>query len=167
MNIIVWIYRFSIIAWVIDLVKDVKMFLKFRNATFESESFLNENNLRVDLLGRIYTVINLKDETIESGNEVIQEGDVYQSIVEYSDVLMKVGLSHYCYPKLRKIDDNEGVTVAYLVFLYPLYNSVDFFYFLFALLHTLVIYILMKLFIEFNLNDVVWNYLDQALRILF
>lgn len=100
----------------IKLYKDIRLWRKFAKIAKSSESKLNELGLRVDNLGRIYTVINLPQEVID-GNEYMHEGWVLQNLGPYNKALETIGLAGYAIPEVSKIE--EPGAAAYLIVLWP------------------------------------------------
>lgn len=98
------------------LYKDIKLWRKFAKISKASREKLKESDLRVDNLGRIYTVINLPDE-VADGNEYMHEAWVLQNLGPYNKILGEIGLAGYVYPEISRI--KEPGTSAYLLVLYP------------------------------------------------
>lgn len=109
------------------LYKDIKLWIKFAKIAKQSKDYLEEHKLRVDKLGRIYTVINLPEE-IAQGNEYMHEAWVFQNLKPFTEVILKIGLAGHAYPEVSKID--EVGTSAYLVVLYPEVSNISIFKFL-------------------------------------
>ena len=86
---------------------------KFYRAARSIETDLEKEGLRVDWIGRIYTVLNLKDEALHQP-DLIQQSMIFQELKPVSDLLMKYGLSNEAYPTIEKISQK-----SYLVVLYP------------------------------------------------
>jgi hypothetical protein len=86
---------------------------KYYKAVKSIEDELTENNLRVDWIGRIYTIITIKEEFI-SQPEVVQQSYVFQQLGPINKILLKHGLSNDAFPEISKIDASN-----YLVVLYP------------------------------------------------
>ena len=59
--------------------------------------------LRVDWVGRIYTVINLPEE-VANHNPQIQQGYVLSRLRDYDSLFMQLGISSEVFPELRKIE---------------------------------------------------------------
>ena len=78
------------------------------------EAELNAENLRVDWIGRIYGVMEIKEE-FANQPEMVQQSIVFQQLSPINELLMKYGLSDLSYPDIRKI---QG-TNQFLVILYP------------------------------------------------
>tara|TARA_Y100000389_G_scaffold189963_1_gene214296 strand:+ start:11994 stop:12452 length:459 start_codon:yes stop_codon:yes gene_type:complete len=113
------------------LYKDIKLWRKFSKISKSSRKKLEEYDLRVDMLGRIYTVVNLPEE-VSNGNEYMHEAWVLQNLGPYNKALEQVGLAGYVFPEMRKIE--EPGTSAYLLVLYPEVDSLSFLRFILNLL---------------------------------
>ena len=87
---------------------------KYYKAVKSIESELNAENLRVDWIGRIYGVMEIKEE-FANQPEMVQQSIVFQQLSPINELLMKYGLSDLSYPDIRKI---QG-TNQFLVILYP------------------------------------------------
>ena len=87
--------------------------IKYYRAVKSIKEELEKGNLRVDWIGRIYTVINLADEMINQP-EVVQQSYVFQQLSPINTILVKYGLSNDAFPEIRKITPD-----SYLVILYP------------------------------------------------
>ena len=86
---------------------------KFYRAARSIETDLEKEGLRVDWIGRIYTVLNLKDEALQQP-DLIQQSMIFQELKPVSELLMKYGLSNEAYPTIEKITQK-----SYLIVLYP------------------------------------------------
>ena len=87
---------------------------KYYNAVKSIEAELNAENLRIDWIGRVYGVMEIKDE-FANQPEMIQQSIVFQQLSPVNELLMKYGLSDLSYPDIRKIPG----TNQFLVILYP------------------------------------------------
>jgi acid stress-induced BolA-like protein IbaG/YrbA len=87
---------------------------KYYKAVKSIEAELNAENLRVDWIGRIYGVMEIKEE-FANQPEMVQQSIVFQQLSPINELLMKYGLSDLSYPDIRKI---QG-TNQFLVILYP------------------------------------------------
>lgn len=111
----------------IKLIKDIRLWAKFAKITKESRKYLEDHNLRVDWIGRMYTVINLPEE-VQQGNEYTHEAWILQNLGPYNKIIEKIGLSSYAVPEMRKI--KEPGTAAYLLILLPLTETISFWRFI-------------------------------------
>jgi len=98
------------------LLKDIRLWRKFAKVAKQSREKLKESNLRVDNIGRIYTVINLPEEVVQ-GNEYMHEAWVLKNLGPYNKALEEIGLAGYAYPEMERIQ--EPGSAAYLLVLYP------------------------------------------------
>ena len=94
-------------------VKEGYYTYKYYRVTKSIEAELLKEGLRVDWIGRIYTVLNLKEEAMQQP-DLVQQSMVFQSLEPISKVLLKHGISNESYPTLEKVSDR-----SYLLTLYP------------------------------------------------
>jgi len=87
---------------------------KYFNAVKSIESELNVANLRVDWIGRVYGVVDLKEELLNQP-ELMQHSWVFQQLGPINEILIKYGLSELSYPEISKIQGSQ----SYLVSMYP------------------------------------------------
>lgn len=104
-----WIYFFQ----------ELYIWYKFRNITIKNRELIYELSkkdyeLRVDWLGRIYTVINLPEEMYNQ-YELLQRSYILSKLKPINDVLLKLGLSGSAYPYVEKLENSE----SYLIILTP------------------------------------------------
>ena len=93
--------------------KEARYFRKFYKAAKSIEAELEQEGLRVDWLGRIYTVLNLKEEALQQP-DVVQQSMIFQSLKPTNDILMKYGLSNEAFPTIKRLNQR-----SFLVVLYP------------------------------------------------
>lgn len=87
---------------------------KYYKAVKSIEGELNTSNLRIDWIGRIYGVVEIKEE-FRTQPEIIQQSMVFQELGPINNILMKYGLSDLSYPEISKIPETD----QFLVVLYP------------------------------------------------
>jgi len=97
----------------INFFREYRIWRTVKRVALKNPNLLEENNLRVDWVGRMYTVINLPDEIIQ--NPYLEETYVIQQLREYDKVLITLGLADIIYPEFTKIEGES----AYLLILYP------------------------------------------------
>jgi hypothetical protein len=124
----------KIIKYWFGLVKELRLLYKYRKAARSLTTELEANNLRVDWLGRIYTVINLKEELLQQP-ELMQQSFVLSELKPITQFLMKYGLADSSFPEIQKIEGSQ----SYLVVLYPETDHVGFSVILVNTLVTLVV----------------------------
>lgn len=95
-------------------IKEAWITIKYYKAVKGIEPELNKSNLRVDWIGRIYGVVEIKEE-FRTQPEMIQQSMVFQELAPINQILMKYGLSDLSYPEISKIPE----TNQFLVVLYP------------------------------------------------
>jgi hypothetical protein len=103
----------------IELFRDISTWRKVKRIAKENSLLLEENNLRVDWIGRIYTVINLPPEILE--NAYLEQPYVISKLREYDQVLLKLGISDVIYPEFAKIEGTD----SYLLVMYPESDSLN------------------------------------------
>ena len=131
------------------LYKEIRLWYIFRKVAKANEQFLADNNLRVDWIGRIYTVLNMPPEVLASP-EIAQEGWVFQQLPKMTKVLMEMGIAEAAFPSMEKIEGTDG----FLVVLWPEFDRLSFWSILGHTVLTTVIIILAKL--GFNLAANHW-----------
>lgn len=114
---------FNIIKWPAEIIDDIRQWILVRSALKETETqkalktFKYE--IRVDRIGRLYTVINIPEELwpFEKENQVWPW--MVEQLRELDDVLMERQLSDLLYPEVTPIEGSP----AYLVVLTPSTDS--------------------------------------------
>lgn len=86
---------------------------KYYRAVKSIKSELIEAGLRVDWIGRIYTVINIEGDIVKQP-EVLQQSYVFQQLGPINTILIKYGLSNDSFPEITKLSPE-----SYLIVLYP------------------------------------------------
>ena len=104
----------NVISYWPNFFREFRLLLRFRNSVKSIQNELEEQGLRIDWLGRIYTVINIKEE-FRNQPDLVQQSIVFQELKPTNDILMKYGLSDYAYPEIQKIQDS----FSFLIILYP------------------------------------------------
>ena len=105
-DFILWWPRFFKEAWIT---------YKFRRNVKSIEEELEEQaNLRVDWIGRVYTVINIKEE-FQTQPDLIQQSIVFKELAPANQVLIQYGLSDLAYPTIERLEGSP----SFLVTLYP------------------------------------------------
>jgi hypothetical protein len=136
------------------LYKEIRLWYIFRKVAKANEQFLADNNLRVDWIGRIYTVLNMPPEVLASP-EISQEGWVFQQLPKMTKVLMEMGIAEAAFPSMEKIESTDG----FLVVLWPEFDRLSFWSILGHTVLTALIIILAKL--GFNLAANHWEAISQ------
>ena len=87
---------------------------KYYKAVKAVEPELTAAGLRVDMIGRIYGVVEIQNEFLNQP-DLVQQSLVFQQLGPVNDILIKYGLSDLSYPEISKIQGSSN----YLVVLYP------------------------------------------------
>jgi len=117
------IYNFW--SWPTQLIDDFRQWRLVRKALKEEEvkqgfaSFRYE--LRIDNIGRIYTVINIPEELYPYEKRDMVWPWMLEQLRELDDILMRVRLNDLVYPEVTKLEDAP----AYLVVLTPSTDSLS------------------------------------------
>jgi len=148
----------------INLYKDIRIWMKFAKVAKESEDFLAQHHLRVDRLGRIYTVVNLPEE-VQEGNDYMHEAWVLQHLKPYTEVLLKIGLADYSYPEISRIEQPN--VAAYLVVMYPEAETIGFW----PIIKNIMLYaggfLLLKLLFNIFIQYDGMGYLTKLINFIF
>lgn len=99
--------------YILNLLKEIKIWYKIKKVAKENEKSLNEAGFRVDWIGRIYTVINLPEEVITQ--PISREGYVLMKLREYDSLFLNMGIADYISPEIVELIDSD----AYLLILSP------------------------------------------------
>ncbi len=104
----------KIINYWYNFVKESILIYRYRKASLSVQKELEAEGLRVDYLGRIYTVINLPEEVLGQ-QELLQQSYVLSQLSPITTILLKYGLADSSFPEIVKV---EG-SASYLVILFP------------------------------------------------
>lgn len=110
----------NIFSYWYNFFKELRLLYKYRKAALSLKTELESEGLRVDNLGRIYTVINLKEELLAQP-ELMQQSYVLGQLGPLTNILMKYGMADSSFPEIQKI---EG-SASYLIILWPERDYVD------------------------------------------
>lgn len=159
---------FNIWSWPAELIDDIRCWNIVRIALKEEPTKILLSSfkykLRIDSIGRLYTVINIPEEFYEDDKQKLVWAWMVEQLRDLDDILMKCQLSEFLYPSVRRIDDINSF--AYLVVLTTSTESLSFFKFLKWLLNIGLIYltffILNKIFLV-NFNHSVFDFIKNTL----
>jgi hypothetical protein len=104
-----------------SFIKEFRILYKYRKAAISLRPELEATGLRVDNLGRIYTVINLKEELLNQP-ELMQQSYVLGQLGPITSILMKYGMADTSFPEISKIEGSS----SYLVVCWPERDYVEF-----------------------------------------
>lgn len=116
---------YNIWSWPSSLIDDFRQWLLVKNALKEAE-VINEfksfrYELRIDKIGRVYTVINIPEELYPYEKKDMVWPWMLEQLRELDDILMKLRLNDLLYPEVKPIKDSP----AYLVILTPSTDSIS------------------------------------------
>lgn len=95
--------------------KEIYYTRKYYTAVKSIQPELEEQGLRVDWIGRVYTVVALEEQYAQQP-EMVQTSIVFQQLKPVNDILIKYGLSDLSYPEISKV---KGTDRQFLVVLFP------------------------------------------------
>jgi hypothetical protein len=133
----------------VELIDDIRQWSTVRSALNEpqiKDQFSKfKYQLRVDKIGRIYTVINVPDDLLIYENRNMVWPWVLEELRSIDDLLMECRLNDLVYPEITPIED----AASYLVILTPSTESIDIWKFLRWILNTSIVF-----FILFIINRI-------------
>ena len=141
----------NVITYWPNFFREARLLWKYRVAVKEIQEDLEKTGLRIDWLGRVYTVINIKEE-FRNQPDLVQQSVVFKELKPANDILMQYGLSDYAYPEIVKIEDS----FSFLIILYP---ETDYFNFWRWLWNTLFLGVIVTLSIW--LYPIIANLISQ------
>jgi hypothetical protein len=116
---------YNIWQWPKELYDDIRIWFIIRSALKESETIEKfksfKYELRVDKIGRIYTVINIPEELWPLEYQDQAWPWMLEQLRELDELLMTLRLNELVYPDVSRIDGQP----AYLVVLSPSSDSVS------------------------------------------
>lgn len=146
-----------------ELVSEIRIWWIFRSTsrTPANIKILNENELRVDWLGRIYGVINMPEEVAGAAPQV-QQAFVLQQIGKWGPITTEMGLSDIIFPEINPIPGAK----AYLVVMWPQYDALGFWYIIGNLIKSAIVGTIMfvlgrLLYVNFHYAIDFFNYLSD------
>jgi len=149
---------FNIWSWPSAFIDDIRQWLMVRKALREAEvvsAFKNfKYELRIDRIGRVYTVINVPEELWEYEKREMVWPWMVEQLRELDDVLMRVRLNELLYPEVTPIEGSP----AYLVVLSTSSESISIWKFLRWILN--LSFVLLGLFI---INKLVIKYAGSSI----
>ena len=145
------------IYW-IRLIKEIRMWYRFARITKSQRTYLEENNMRVDWLGRIYTVINMPEE-VANNQQRVQEGWVISQLKPMNSVMDKIGVADVIFPEMERIPDPG--TAAFLIAMYPNFEEISFWKVIWNIILYTGIYWLGKIIIKLVPWAPVWEFLSN------
>lgn len=104
----------KLLAYWSEFFSELKIWWRYRKAAQQNEKLLNDNGMRVDWLGRIYTIVNMPEE-VQNNMEIVQQGWVIGQLKPMNTILFQIGVADYTYPSISKVPDSA----SFLVVMWP------------------------------------------------
>lgn len=124
---------FNFWSWPAELIDDIRTWFIVRSAIKEdlTKSILDsfKYEIRVDKIGRLYTVLNVSEEFYEADKQKLAQYWLVEQLRELDEILLQCNLNDLLYPSVELIKDPN--TFAYLIVLSPPAESLSFWKFLF------------------------------------
>lgn len=153
---------YNVWKWPVEFIDDVRQWMTVRSALNEAEikdrfkKFKYE--LRIDKIGRIYTVINVPDDLLVYENRDMVWPWVLDELRVLDDLLMECRLNDLVYPEVSPVEDAP----AYLVVLTPSTESFSIWKFIRWIFNSSIIF-----FILFILNRIAFKAFGLSVIDLF
>ena len=159
-SILYWLYQpFS--YWY-NFILEFRIWFIFQTTTKRNRKKLEERDLRVDWIGRVYGVVNMPDEVLGAAEE-IQQAFVLKQLGQFGGILNELKLSNIVYPQMQEIKGSG----AYLVIFWPVLDRLNVFAIIGSILYTLIyafiVYLIARIFI---INEVFGNLFDFINKLL-
>ena len=159
-SILYWLYQpFS--YWY-NFILEFRIWFIFQTTTKRNRKKLEERDLRVDWIGRVYGVVNMPDEVLGAAEE-IQQAFVLKQMGQFGGVLNELKLSNVVYPQMQEIPGSG----AYLVIFWPVLDRLKIFAIigsiLYTMFYTFIVYLIARIFI---VNEVFENLFDVISKLL-
>ncbi len=159
-SILYWLYQpFS--YWY-NFILEFRIWFIFQTTTKRNRKKLEERDLRVDWIGRVYGVVNMPDEVLGAAEE-IQQAFVLKQLGQFGGILNELKLSNVVYPQMQEIKGSG----AYLVIFWPVLDRLNVFAIIGSILYTLIyafiVYLIARIFI---INEVFGNLFDFINKLL-
>ena len=159
-SILYWLYQpFS--YWY-NFILEFRIWFIFQTTTKRNRKKLEERDLRVDWIGRVYGVVNMPDEVLGAAEE-IQQAYVLKQMGQFGGVMNELKLSNVVYPQMQEIPGSG----AYLVIFWPVLDRLNIFAMIGSVLYTIIYafiaYLITRIFI---VNEIFGNLFDFIIGLL-
>tara|TARA_B110000914_G_C15441482_1_gene436309 strand:- start:9 stop:461 length:453 start_codon:yes stop_codon:yes gene_type:complete len=92
--------------YILKLYKELVTWNKIKRIAKGAQEKLLEKGFRVDWVGRIYTVINLPEEVVNT--PISQEGYVLMQLREHDKLFLDMGIADYVSPEFNPIPETDS-----------------------------------------------------------
>lgn len=159
-SILYWLYQpFS--YWY-NFILEFRIWFIFQTTTKRNRKKLEERDLRVDWIGRVYGVVNMPDEVLGAAEE-IQQAFVLKQLGQFGGILNELKLSNVVYPQMQEIPGSG----AYLVIFWPVLDRLNIFAILgsilYTILYTFIIYLIARIFIVNEVFENLFGFISKLL----
>ena len=141
---------------------EIKVWLVFQHTAKKAKKELEENDLRVDWIGRVYGVVNIPDEVLGAAEE-IQQAYVLKELGQFGNILKKLKLDGIVYPAIEPIP----ATGAYLVVFWPILDRLNLLnilgHVLYTALYVFVSYLIIRAFVVYGIFQTIGSFISHLL----
>jgi hypothetical protein len=159
-SILYWLYQpFS--YWY-NFILEFRIWFIFQTTTKRNRKKLEERDLRVDWIGRVYGVVNMPDEVLGAAEE-IQQAFVLKQLGQFGGILNELKLSNIVYPQMQEIKGSG----AYLVIFWPVLDRLNAFAIigsvLYAMIYAFIIYLIARFFIVYEIFGGIFDFISKLI----
>lgn len=159
-SILYWLYQpFS--YWY-NFILEFRIWFIFQTTTKRNRKKLEDRDLRVDWIGRVYGVVNMPDEVLGAAEE-IQQAFVLKQLGQFGGILNELKLSNVVYPQMQELKGSG----AYLVIFWPVLDRLNIFAILGSILYTVIyafiVYLIARIFIVNEVFENLFDFIDKLL----
>jgi hypothetical protein len=159
-SILYWLYQpFS--YWY-NFILEFRIWFIFQTTTKRNRKKLEEQDLRVDWIGRVYGVVNIPDEVLGAAEE-IQQAYVLKQLGQFGGVLNELKLSNVVYPQMQEIPGSG----AYLVIFWPVLDRLNIFAIigsiLYAMIYAFIVYLIARFFIVYEVFGGLFDFISKLI----
>jgi hypothetical protein len=137
-----------------NFVIEIKIWLVFQHTAKKSIKELEENNLRVDWIGRVYGVVNVPE---------VQQAYVLKELGQFGNILKKLKLDNVVYPAIEPIP----ATGAYLVIFWPILDRLNLLnilgHVLYTALYVFAFYLIIRAFVVYGIFQTIGSFISHLL----
>ena len=159
-SILYWLYQpFS--YWY-NFILEFRIWFIFQTTTKRNRKKLEEQDLRVDWIGRVYGVVNMPDEVLGAAEE-IQQAYVLKQLGQFGGVMNELKISNVVYPQIQEIPGSG----AYLVIFWPVLDRLNVFAIigsvLYAMIYAFIVYLIARFFIVYEIFGSLFDFIGSLL----
>lgn len=96
--------------WIVRAIDEIRDIIILYKTTKKNKEYLNEYNVRLDWIGRPYTVINVPENMAQKKEDT--ESFIILQLRKYDAIFVKLGITELIYPEITRIQ--EPGTFAFL-----------------------------------------------------